>query len=585
MKINELSTYLDKLEKTSSRIEITKILADLFKKSGKDEIDKIVYLILGILAPSYSGVVFNLAERMMVRIIAKAYDTDIEKVKNEYKKTGDLGAVTQNLAQHSNHQSQGQMSVGEVYEKLFQIAKEGGGESQERKITGMAELLSVLDPLSARFVTRVPTGNLRLGFSDRTIIDALSWMEAGDKSASAEIILAYEVLPDIGKIAKLVKEYGGVNVQKKVKPVVGVPVMPMLAQRLKSPDEMIKKMGKVSVEPKFDGLRVLIHFSRTQPDPSSPKAAKGSGNFIRAYTRNLNEVSSMFTELAQLPKYLNAKSIILDSEAVGLDPKSKKMVDFQTTMQRRRKHNIGKVSKDIPINFQVFDLLYKDGVSYMDRSYEERRKELDKTIKKNSLFFIDEHVITDDPKVIREKHKEMLKYGLEGVIVKKADSKYVPGRTGWRWVKMKEVEEASGKLADTIDCVVMGYTQGRGKRAGFGIGQFLAGIQVADVIKTVTKVGTGLTDMQFQELAKRLKKLEVKEKPKEYEVHKDLYPDFWVKPEIVVELAADEITKSPKHTAGLALRFPRLIKFRDDKSPSAATTLKELEKLFKMQKS
>ena len=150
---------------------------------------------------------------------------------------------------------------------------------------------------------------------------------------------------------------------------------------------------------------------------------------------------------------------------------------------------------------------------------------------------------------------------------------------------MKEVEGKRGKLSDTIDCVVMGATSGRGKRAGFGVGQFLAGIKDGDTFKTVTKVGTGLTDKQFKELSSRLDKIKTKEKPKDYEANKDLTPDFWVTPKVIVELAADEITVSPKHTAGLALRFPRLVRFRDDKSSSEVTSIDELKELFRLQKS
>jgi DNA ligase-1 len=186
--------------------------------------------------------------------------------------------------------------------------------------------------------------------------------------------------------------------------------------------------------------------------------------------------------------------------------------------------------------------------------------------------------------VIKKFHQKYLKMGLEGVVVKKANGGYVSGRTGWNWVKMKEEEGREGRLSDTIDCVIMGYTTGKGKRVGFGMGQFLAGVADGDSFKTVTKVGTGLTDEQFRELKSRLTKIEVKEKPKEYEVNKDLYPDFWVEPKVLIELAADEITVSPKHTAGLALRFPRLIQFRDDKSAKDATTVSELHDLFKMQK-
>jgi DNA ligase 1 len=216
--------------------------------------------------------------------------------------------------------------------------------------------------------------------------------------------------------------------------------------------------------------------------------------------------------------------------------------------------------------------------------YLRRREELKKFVVNGSLLRIDENTITDDPQVIKEMHQKYLKMGLEGVVVKKAKGFYVSGRSGWNWVKMKEEEGREGRLADTVDCVIMGYTAGKGKRVGFGMGQFLAGVADGDTFKTVTKVGTGLTDEQFKELKTRLAKIEVKEKPKEYEVNKDLYPDFWVEPKVLIELAADEITVSPKHTAGLALRFPRLIRFRDDKGPKDATTVRELHNLFKLQK-
>lgn len=568
MKFAKLSKYLDKLEITSSRNEITGILADLFKETTSSEIDKVTYLILGILAPSYQGVVMNIADRMMLKVLSRAYKKDAELVKKLFKEEGDIGKVAQKLAK----EVKATPTVNEVYEVLYKIANDIGVGSQERKVESMAKLLSSLDPLSARFVARIPVGRLRLGFSDKTIIDALSYLEAGDKSKSSEIEKAYEVLPDVGKLAQKVKEKGIKKATANISPELGVPVLPMLPQRLKSPEEMIAKMSRVSVEPKFDGLRALIHYK------------KGKNSFAKVFTRNLNDVSPMFTEIPKAGVYVKASEAILDAEAVGLDPKTKKFFDFQTTMQRRRKHEIEKISREIPLRFQVFDVLYIDGENLMNKSYLERREILKKIVKKNPILVIDENIVTSNPSEIREKHKELLARGLEGVIVKRTDSTYVPGRTGWRWVKMKEVEEARGKLVDTLDCVIMGFTSGMGKRAGFGIGQFLAGVLDKDKFKTITKVGTGLSDEQFRELAARLKKLIVNDMPKEYDVHKDLAPDFWVIPEVVVELAADEITKSPKHTAGFALRFPRLVKFRDDKSSYQATTIKEVKKLYILQR-
>jgi DNA ligase-1 len=563
MSFKELASYLEKLEKTSSRLEITRILTELFKVSSASEIDKVVYLSLGVLAPNYEGVLLNLAEKMMIRTLAVAYQKTPSEVIGLFKKIGDIGSVAQELAQYRVHSTK--YTVTDVYEKLLEIAKNSGEGSQDAKIEKMADLLKALDPLSARFVSRIPVGRLRLGFSEKTVIDALA---KSDKEVEIEIETAYNIRPDIGYIARLVKE-GNL---KSAKPQIGVPVVPMLAARLNSVTEMIKKMGEVSVEPKFDGLRIFIHYRKKD-------------NLIKIFTRNMNSIDiNTFPELLSVGKFIKADEVILDSEAVGVDPKRAMFLDFQKTIQRRRKHEIAKNATEIPLQFQVFDILLVNGRSMIGEPYIKRRAELEKAVVSGSLLRIDEDTITKDPEVIKKMHQKYLKMGLEGVVVKKANAGYVSGRTGWNWVKMKEEEGKEGRLADTVDCVIMGYTVGKGKRVGFGVGQFLAGIADGDKFKTVTKVGTGLTDEQFRELKKRLSKLQVKGKPKEYEVNKDLYPDFWVEPEVLVELAADEITVSPKHTAGLALRFPRLIQFRDDKSAKDATTFAELHDLFKLQK-
>ncbi|HWA52433.1 MAG TPA: ATP-dependent DNA ligase [Patescibacteria group bacterium] len=557
MKFNEFSKYLEKLEETSSRLKITDILADLLKKSDKNEIDKVIYLSLGILAPSFRGIVFNAADQMIIRSISLAFNEKIEKVKDEYKKLGDLGLVSEKLSKNKDSG----LSVSEVFNRLREAAIEEGVGSQERRVNKIADILKSVDPLSAKFITRIPLGKLRLGFSEKTIIDALAISKFGDKSKKSRLVKAFEVMPDIGLIAK--------ELPMHPSPKIGIPVSPMLAQRLNSPREMLEKMGEVAVEPKFDGLRVQIHFK--------------DGEYF-AFTRNLHNISLMFPELANLSKHLKAKEVILDSEGIGIDEETKKILDFQTIMTRRRKHDIAEIATKIPANFYCFDILYKDGVNLMDKPYLERRKILRDTVKSGELLKVDEEITTTDPKEIAKLHEDYIKKGLEGIMVKKADSTYVPGRTGWRWVKMKQAESAQGKLSDTVDCVVMGYTVGKGKRAGFGIGQFLVGILDGDKIKTITKVGTGLTDEQFKELKTRLEKLVVKDKPKEYEVNKILEPDYFVEPKVVVEIAADDLTISPNHTSKYALRFPRLVNFRDDKEVKDATTLKEVESLYKLQK-
>ncbi len=571
MLFSELALYLEKLEKTPSRNEMISILAELLKKTASKEIDKVIYLVLGELAPSFRGIVFNMADKMVIKAIAAAYGQDNKTVNDLYKRVGDLGMVAESLAKNLPFTVYRlPFTVSDVYKELFAIAADEGKRSQERKVEKLAKLFSLLDPLSIRFVARIPLGKLRLGFSDKTVLDALSWMLKGDKSLKTKLEKAYQVFPDVGRLVKRVKIGGIKKAAKGVKPIIGAPVLPMLAQRIKSPEEMIKKMGQVAVEPKLDGLRLSLHFKK--------------GKFVKAFTRNLNDNSWMFPELTQTGDFVNADEAILDCEAVGLNEETKQLANFQATMTRRRKHEIGEALKKVGITFFIFDILSCNKKNLMEKPYLERRKVLESTVKDGKIFKIVEYELTKDPKRIDELYKKEVRAGYEGVMVKKADASYVPGRTGWRWVKMKQGEKEESKLADTIDAVVMGYSFGKGKRSGFGVGQFLVGVKNNNNFLTTSKIGTGLTDDQFRELKKRLTKLEIKEKPKEYEAHKNYTPDFWVMPSLVVEIAADEITKSPTHTAGLALRFPRLINFRDDKTPEQATTLKELQKLFEMQK-
>ena len=570
MLFKELALYLEKLEKTASRNEITQILADLFKKTTPPEIDKVAYMLSGQLAPTYRGINFNLAEKMMVRIIAEAYNVSREKVQSEFKKRGDIGVVAESLAEGRG----GSLEVVEVYGRMLKIALEGGPGSQERKIKETAELLTSLDSLSARYLARIPVDNMRLGFSDMTILDALSVMAVGDKSARKEIEAAFNVMVDIGKIAKVVKEKG-IKGLIYLQPEPGTPIRPSLAERLPSAEKILEKVAsddtkEVVVEPKYDGFRTQVHIR---------------GEEIAIFSRNLENTTAMFPDLVKAIKKLKVKSAIFDGEAIAYDPKSDRFLPFQETAQRKRKYGIAEAVLNFPLKLFIFDILYKDGQNLLNHPFTERRKILEKTISRIDGLEITRQEVTGDPDKIRDLIKEYLSEGLEGAVIKKMDAPYKAGARGYHWVKYKKTT-VSG-MADTIDCLVMGINKGKGKRTGFGVGAFLVGVRDSSAgakFKTTSKIGTGLTDEQWRELDKRATGLEVGKKPEEYEVNKNLTPDVWCRPALIVEILADEITRSPIHTAGLALRFPRLIKFRDEKGPGEATTVKELEELYNMQK-
>ena len=568
MLFKEFAGYLERLEKISSRLLITDVLVELIEKMEVDEASKGVYLVLGQLGPDFANQEFGMAVKMVIRAIAIATGRPIDEVTQKYKQKGDLGLLLEDLP--FGEEKQKKHSLIEIYDYLLMIAEDGGTGSQDRKVNKLAEILLEVSASERKYISRMVVGRLRLGFSAKTIFDALSQMESGSKTLRKELDSVFQIYPDPGFLTSVVAEKGMAGL-KNIKVKVGVPVVPALCQRLNEYGEIIEKMQDVAVERKYDGTRLQIHFNRLK-------------NEVKTYTRNLEENSWMFPELLEMGKWTKANKVIIDCEAAGYERKTGKVLPFQMTMTRKRKHNITNAAKSVPMRFFGFDILSLDDVSLLEKPYFERREILAKIIKENETIVVDEYIRTDKANEVERLHEKYLSEGFEGAVIKMWNGKYLPGRQGWNWVKIKEVEGTSGKLSDTLDLVVLGYYYGRGKRAGFGIGAFLVGLLKEGSWVSLAKIGTGLTDEEFRSLKKNLEKHELAEKPKNYMVEGTLLADVWVEPKIVVEVAADEITQSSVHAAGIALRFPRLVRFREDKGADQATNWKEVLQIAKISK-
>jgi DNA ligase-1 len=585
MKFKDLSRHLEKLEHTTSRNTMIELLADLFRETESSEIDKIVYLMQGRVVPLYEPLEFGMAEKQMLKAIAFAYQVPDREVLFEYKRIGDLGTLAEKLAGEKHRGDS--VSVSEVFDQLKLVAETGGEGSVEKKMTIVAGLLKSLDPLSARFVSRIPVAKLRLGFSDMTVLDALSWMIDGTKNHRKDIEPVFNIRPDLGYIAKTVKEKG-VRGLASATPVPFTPILMARAERLSSGEEIIKKIGKCAIEPKFDGFRLQAHLKNGK---------------IKLITRNLEDSTFMYPDVVEgIRNQIKAKEAIFEGEAIAYDPTTGEYLPFQITTQRKRKYGIEEMAKKYPLKLICFDLLYKDGKNLINKPYTERREALSSIIGRGETILLSETKVVEEPSDIENFFDDAVSRGLEGILAKKLDGTYRAGARDWTWIKFKR--SYSAKLEDTIDCVVMGYYYGRGKRTAFGIGGFLIGIydKKSDIYKTIARIGTGLTDEEWRTLATRGDRLKAKEKPPLYDVDRMLEPDVWVEPEIVVEIKADEITRSPIHTAGrilkpsksgaaldvdipgYALRFPRLEKFRDDRKVEDITDLDEIEEMFTAQR-
>lgn len=586
MTFKELSVYLQKLENTASRNDMILMLAELFEKVPVGDFDKVMYLLQGRVAPLFVSLEFGMADKMIVKALAAAYEMDEKEVLGEFKRMGDIGELSEKLSEKISKEKES-LTISHVFGELEKIANTGGTGSVDKKVDTLSNLLKSADSLSCRYIARIPVAKLRLGFSDMTVLDSLSWMLSKDKTLRPIIEKAFNIRPDLGYIGKLIKEkgVGGLN---STTPDVGTPILMARAERLSSGQEILEKIGECAVEPKFDGFRLQAHYE--------------NGN-VKLFTRNLEEVTFMYPDIERgIKEQVKAKSAIFEGEAIAYNPSTNEYLPFQLTSQRKRKYDIEEMARKIPLKYMIFDILYLNGENLIATPYKERRVEFKNLMNEGAVLYPAEEKVFNDGKEIENFFDKCIADGLEGILAKKLDGEYQAGARGWNWIKLKRSYQS--KLNDTVDCVVMGFNRGQGKRTSFGIGAFLIGIydEKKDIFETIAKVGTGLTDEEWRELAKRGERLRSKEKPALYDVDKWLEPDVWIKPEIVVEIRADELTRSPIHTAGrvmkvsksgsafdvdvagYALRFPRLERFRDDKKPTDATTLTEVEEIFKLQK-
>lgn len=574
MTFYNLSKYFKNLEETSSRLSLIDILSDLFKLvESADELEKITYLIQGRIAPFFEATEIGMADKMVAESIARSFNTTQEEVLKLYQKLGDMGKAVEEISEEAKVKSKN-LTVDEVFKALIKIANTSGEGSVERKQNLLSEILQKMDSLSAKYLVRIPLGNLRLGIGDPTVLDGLAKAILGDKSKRKLLEGAYNRTSDLGLIAKTLKT-SGLKAVEKLDIQVGKPIRSELCERLPTPEKTIEKMEKVDVQYKYDGFRVQIHKDHDK---------------VYMFSRNLENMTHMFPELIEATKkQVKAKTAILDTEALAYNTESEEFLPFQETTKRRRKHDIKEMAQKLPLKAFVFDILYKDGKSLIDEPLHKRLKVLEDTIENDDVLIPSKNQIIDDPKTLGVLLDDAISKGLEGLVVKKIESKYEAGGRNFNWVKLKR--HSAGELHDTIDCVILGYVTGKGKRTAFGAGALLVGIYDSklDEFVTVSKIGTGLSDEEWREIHRRADKIKLDHKPAR--VNSKTVPSVWIRPEIVIEVLADEITRSPIHTAGMvkgnpgyALRFPRLVSFRDkDKKAEDATTVDELIKMYNQQ--
>ncbi|MBN2421450.1 ATP-dependent DNA ligase [Candidatus Woesearchaeota archaeon] len=585
MDYSELVEVYEKLEKTSKRLEKTHIISEFLKKVRTDSLPQIALLLQGNIYPAVEEKKIGVAAKLVLKAIAASTGISSDKVENQWAKTGDLGKTAEELIakkkQHTLFKTD--ITVKKVFDNIRKLSSLEGEGTVARKVDLISELMTSASPSEAKFIVRTLLEELRVGVADGTLRDAIVWAYFGkdigftynakendfdvkdrvlyQKYADA-VQTAYDKINDFSEVIMVAKDKGLAGLEKSsLKP--GSPIKVMLYPKAEDFKEAFEALGKpAQIEYKFDGFRIQAH--------------KKDGKVI-LFTRRLENVTRQFPDVVKfVEEHVKGDDFIIDSEAVGYDVKTKKYMPFQKISQRiKRKYDIHEVAEKFPVELNVFDVVELNGENCITKPFRERRKLLEKIIPKEVRFKIKiaDAIVTDDVKKAEKFYKESLEAGNEGVMVKSLDAPYQPGRRVGGGVKIKPVME-------TLDVVIVGAEKGEGKRAGW-LSSFLIACrdEENDELVEIGKISTGFKEKteegtSFEEMTELLKSL----------IKEDKGKIVVVKPKIIIEVAYEEIQKSTEYSSGYALRFPRLVRLREDRGPNDASTLNEVDVLYNKQR-
>ncbi len=556
MQYSKLVDSYRKLGDTQSTLDKTDILAELYS-SNPENLESLVLLSMGRPFPDWKDLDLGISSKTMVDIIKEATGRSEEEIEKVWKEEGDLGLAAERMVEKKTQQRlmTKELTVERVMDKLEKVAKMGNSGlsssvSMDKKKKEVADLISSAEPEEARYVARTFLQNLRLGVAEGLVRDALA--EAFFDGENTEIIQhAYDLTNDFTAVAEACKQ--GVEALEELEIEVFRPINSMLAKKVDTIEEGFESVGKpAAIDYKYDGMRAQIHID---------------GDEVKVFTRRLEDVTKQFPDVVEAVKNnIDAEKCIIDTEILAYDPETGSTIPFQKLSKRiKRKYDIQKLKKEIPVEVRPFDLIYLNG-SMLDEEYIDRWSKLGGIVEeeKQELRLVD-HFETSEEERVQELQQKALSEGHEGIMMKSLNVRYKPGNRVGYMVKLKPVME-------TLDLAIIGAKWGEGRRSGW-LSRLKLGCwdEKSQEYKMVGRMATGLTDEQLEEITEKLEPLIVNEGGRDVEV----------RPEVIVEAEYEEIQKSPNYSSGYALRFPRMKQFRDDKEN--ADSLEKVVNLYEDQ--
>ncbi len=542
MEFSRLISVYESLEDTTKRLEMTDIVSDFLKETPADILDIVVYFLLGKVFPDWMDRELGVGTKLILRVISNVSGIPESVLEDYIREEGDMGKACEK-AIHEKKQIilfKESLSIQYVYDILTKMSEFSGARSQEKKLKYLSNLYSSATGRETRYLVRIVLGTMRTGIGEGTVRDAIAQSFGCDPS---QVERAFMLTNDMGVVAKTARK--NVKDLDKLDITFFKPIKFMLAQ-VGTLQGALERMSVLSCEIKYDGSRAQIH---------------KKGGKIKIFSRRLEDITQALPDLVSSIEESVSEDCILEGEIVATENEHPR--PFQYVLRRlRRKYDIQEMIKKIPLKIYYFDILYKDK-SLIDLPFKERRKILESSVQNVEKAQVSQVLVTEDIDEAQQFFDHSLDIGHEGLMIKDVNSVYQPGARGKKWLKIKQTLE-------NLDLVVIGADWGEGRRAHW-LASFLLGIRDGQGnFLEIGKVGTGVTDEMFKELTEKLKPYITEQKGKTVK----LVPNF------VMEVAYEEIQKSPNYESGYALRFPRVVRFREDKSVEEADDLTRLHEIL-----
>jgi len=574
MQFADFADRAAEIEAEPADLETVSLVATLFSDAG-EELPVVARFLQGRVFPGWDTRTIDIGPRLCYETLAKAAGTNVtaDDVEQRLAEEGEIGAVAAGL-DLGGQQGLGAFTAGggddgptlaEVDDALREVAAAEGAGSEDAKLAALFGLFSRVSADEARYLARLVLGEMRIGVGEGTVRDAIA--EAFDVETSL-VSNALQVSNDYGRVAVLAQDEGAAGLAE-MGLETGRPVQAMLAQA-GTVTGALEEWKEAAAEIKFDGARVQLHHD---PDgiapPEADREPMADDPTVRLYSRNTSEVTAALPEIREYAEERLDAPAILDGEVVAVDEDGAPL-PFQEVLRRfRRKHDVDRMREEVKLSLHAFDCLLDGrgdaddergdevGPDLLDASFRERHTRLSELLPDAAS----EARYSDDPEEIEAFEQAALAAGHEGIMLKRPESTYTPGDRGKDWLKRKPDVE-------TLDCVVTGAEWGEGRRAN-EFGTFLLSVRDGDEYATVGKVATGITDEELADLTALL----------EPHVLKESGQTVTFRPAVVFEVGYEEIQASPTYSSGYALRFPRFVGVREDKSPADADSAERLERL------